>query len=348
MSSKIITPLILGSALTLSALSFVACGEDSNPNGFQPSAGSSSSAAPWSEPANTPTTAIVFSGLSAPPSLTNIMFDGTLTLDLSDSNTVVDINAVRFTNIEFAIVKAGTNETQGTVTVTFPKDFENTVVSTISLSEMGVSTDLDVGYTDCGNFELKITAYADDGYVPSISTESIPFVRSEEKCKVPESSSSAEPEAPGIPLTSVELPFDTKVSRCFNVTTGAPSTDENGDVCFKPDAAKNINLYSTTGYKFAIYNNRNDGDDWNDYTPKWTPDNPQTTSFTYLPSSLQEKIGNFISEIGEQFVVGVSPTYAPLTGSAAGFVAFGVKESTPPYDGNGNINMTLLIYKAAQ
>lgn len=347
MSSKIITPLILGSALTLSALSFVACGEDSNPNGFQPSAGSSSSAAPWSEPANTPTTAIVFSGLSAPPSLTNIMFDGTLTLDLSDSNTVVDINAVRFTNIEFAIVKAGTNETQGTVTVTFPKDFENTVVSTISLSEMGVSTDLDVGYTDCGNFELKITAYADDGYVPSISTESIPFVRSEEKCKVPESSSSAEPEAPGIPLTSVELPFNTKVNRCFNVATGAASTDETGDVCFKPTSSNAIQLYSATGYKFAFYNNRNDGDDWNDYTPNWLPDNPQTTSFTYLSSALQENIGNVVNEIGEQFIVGVAPTYAPLSGSAAGFVAFGIKDPVPP-DPNGNVSMTLLIYKAAQ
>lgn len=347
MNSKFVTPLIFSSALTLGALSFVACGEDSNPafQGGQSNGVSSSSV--YVPPPVTETTAIVFSGLSAPPSLTRIMFDGTLTLDLSDSNTVVDINAVRFTNVEFIIVKSETQVPQGTVTVTQPKDYENELVSTVSLSEMGVSTDLDEGYTECGNFELIITAYAHDGFVPSTSVERIPFVRSEEKCKAPESSSSAEPEAPGIPLTSVELQFNTKVNRCFNVATATVSTDENGDVCFKPTSAKAVELYSTTGYKFAFYNNRNDGDDMNDYTPNWPPDVPQTTSFTYLSSALQDKIGNIVNEIGEQFVVGVAPTYAPLTGSAAGFVAFGIKDDVPP-DANGNVTMTLVIYKAAQ
>ena len=347
MNSKFVTPLIFSSALTLGALSFVACGEDSNPGfpGGQPTGNSSSSV--YVPPEPTPTTAIVFSALSAPPSLTKIVFDGTLTLDLSDSNTVMDINAVRFTGVDFMIVKKETQVPQGTVNIAQPRDYVNTLVSTVSLSEMGVTTDLDVGYTDCGEFELIITAYADDGYVPSTSVARIPFTRSEEKCKVPESSSSAEPEAPGIPLTSVELQFNTKINRCFSAATGAISADETGDVCFKATSSTAIGLYSTTGFKFAIYNNRNDGDDWNDWTPNWLPDVPQTTSFTYLSSSLQETIGNFISEIGEQFVVGVAPTYAPLTGSAAGFVAFGVKESIPP-DANGNVTMTLIIYKAAQ
>ena len=81
MNSKFVTPLIFSSALTLGALSFVACGEDSNPafQGGQSNGVSSSSV--FVPPPVTETTAIVFSGLSAPPSLTKIMFDGTLTLD---------------------------------------------------------------------------------------------------------------------------------------------------------------------------------------------------------------------------------------------------------------------------
>lgn len=342
MNSKFVTPLIFSSALTLSALSFVACGDDSTPTSFQgPSTPSSSSV--YIPPEPTVTTAIVFSGLNAPASLTKIVFDGILTLDLSDSNTVVDVNAVRFTGVDFIIVKKETQIPQGTVTVTQPNDYENFLISTVSLAEMGVSTDLDVGYTECGEFELIITANAHDGFVPSTSIARIPFTRSEEKCRAPESSSSAEPEAPGIPLKSFELEFDTKVSRCIDIATEAAAAGEAGDICLKASSA-GVELYSTTGYQFAIYNNRNDSDEWNDYTPNWPPDEPQTTSFTYLSTALKTSIGNFVNEIGEQFVVGVLPTYSPITGSAAGFCAFGIKDSNPP-DVNGNVKMILVVYK---
>ena len=346
MNSKFITPIILASAFSLSALSFVACGEDANNTIIQPgqsTGGSSSSMVQLSS--ETETTAIIFTGMGInSANLSKVRFDGTISLDISDSNAVADIDAVHITGVDFQIVKAGTMIPEGTVTVTTVPDFEGENLSSVSLSEMGVYTDLDVGYTECGDFELIITASAHDGVIPSVSIERIRFTRDAEKCREPESSSSAPPDVAGAPLDSVRITIDTKVNKCINAATGTLSDTETGDICFKGNPSGTVDLYSTTGVKFALYSNRSDSDRANDYFRKYLPKDPTTDDFLYLSSALAETYPNFIVE-DDRFFVGIADTYQPYSGSAVGFYAFIVFEKNLP-DANGDVTLTLLLYKA--
>ena len=343
MNSKFLTPLIFSSALTLGALSFVACGEDANNPITNPghSAGNYSSSS-YSATPPTEISAIAFSNFIAAQSFSIVQFDGTIAIDFSDSNIVADIGAARITRVDFAIVKAGTNTLQGKVTVLRPIDFSNTFTTRANLDEMGVQTDLDDGYTDCGNFELIVTAFASDDNFESISTKSIPFTRSEEKCREPESSSSSEPEAKSAPLDSFYVSIDTKINKCINTVTKAP--DNAGDICFQPNSNKTVDLYSTNEVKFALFNNLNDRALDNDYDKDYQPENPQTSDFLYVSTSLVEQYNDFLSH-KNNFFVAISPTYDPSSEIATGFFAFIVLDSTIP-DANGNVSMDLLVYKA--
>ena len=341
MNSKFLTPLIFSSALTLGALSFVACGEDANNPITNPgqSAGISSSSI-YVPPAPTESTFISFSNFTAIPSFSIIQFQGSVTINLGDTNTIADVDAVRITDIQFAIVKAGTNILQGNVTVLKPIDFNNNFTVTANLDEMGVRTDLDEGYTECGNFELVVTASATDDINNSVSTKRIPFTRSEEKCREPESSSSSEPEATSAPLDSFRITIDTKIHKCINTITKA--ADDAGDICFQPNSNKTVDLYSTNEVKFVLYNNMNDRTMKNDYDKDYHPENPHTSDFLYVSTSLVEKYNDFLSH-KNNFFVAISPTYDPASEVATGFFAFIVLDYTIP-DSNGNVSMDLLVY----
>lgn len=341
MKSKFVTSFIFGSALTLGALSFVACGEDSINALPQPgqSAGTSSSSH-YVAPVPTEETFISFSNFTAIPSFSIIQFQGSVTINLGDTNTIADVDAVRITDIQFAIVKAGTDILQGNVTVLRPIDFENNFTVIANLDEMGVRTDLDEGYTECGNFELVVTASATDDINKSVSTKRIPFTRSEEKCREPESSSSSEPEATSAPLDSFLITIDTKIHKCINTITKAP--DDAGDICFQPNSNKTVDLYSTNEVKFALYNNLNDRPMENDYDKDYHPEDPHTSDFLYVSTSLVEKYNNFLSH-KNNFFVAISPTYNPASEVATGFFAFIVLNSPIP-DSNGNVSMDLLVY----
>lgn len=341
MKSKFVTSFIFGSALTLGALSFVACGEDSVNALPQPgqSAGTSSSSQ-YVEPDITKETFISFSNFTATPSFSIIQFDGSITINFGDTNTIADVDAVRLQDVKFAIVKAGTKNLQGKVTVLRPIDFENNFTVTANLDEMGVRTDLDEGYTECGDFELIVTAFATDDINESVSEKRILFTRSEEKCREPESSSSSEPEATSAPLDSFHVTIDTKIHKCINTITKAP--DDAGDICFLPNSNQTIDLYSTTGVKFALFNNMNDRIMANDYAKDYLPEDPHTSDFLYVSTSLVETYTNFFSHKND-FFVAISPTYDSSSEVATGFFAFIVLDYTIP-DSNGNLSMDLLVY----
>lgn len=342
MKSKFVTSFIFGSALTLGALSFVACGEDSINALPQPgqSAGTSSSSQ-YVEPDITKETFISFSNFTATPSFSIIQFDGSITINFGDTNTIADVDAVRLQDVKFAIVKAGTKNLQGKVTVLRPIDFENNFTVTANLDEMGVRTDLDEGYTECGDFELIVTAFATDDINESVSEKRILFTRSEEKCREPESSSSSEPEATSAPLDSFHVTIDTKIHKCINTITKAP--DDAGDICFLPHSNKTIDLYSTTtGVKFALYNNKNDRIMANDYDKDYHPEDPHTSDFLYVSTSLVDTYPNFFS-LKNNFFVAISPTYDSSSEVATGFFAFVVLNYTTQ-DSNGNLSMDLLVY----
>lgn len=340
MKSKFVTSFIFGSALTLGALSFVACGEDSVNALPQPGQSAAVSSSSYVEVAPTESTFISFSNFTVIPSFSILQFEGSITLNLGDTNTLADVDAARITDVQFAIVKAGTNILQGNVTILKPIDFENNFTVTANLDEMGVQTDLDEGYTDCGDFELIVTAFATDDVNKSISKKRIPFTRSEEKCREPESSSSSEPEATSAPLDSFRVAIDTKVHKCINTTTKA--ADDTGDICFQPNSNQTIDLYSTTGVKFALFNNMNDRAMANDYAKDYLPEDPHTSDFLYVSTSLVETYTNFFSH-KNYFFVAISPTYDSSSEVATGFFAFIVLDYTIP-DSNGNLSMDLLVY----
>ena len=349
MSSKFTAPLIFSSALALGAMGFVACGEDSNPGlpaNSQPTVSSSS----YVEPEQTPTTAIVFSNLGVASATTSrVRFQGSISLDLSDSNTVADINAVVFTGIEVAIIKAGTQTPQGTATFTNPIIFPTN--RPINFIESGLQTDLEEGYTECGDFELVITAYADDGYIPSVTTARIPFTRSEENCKEPESSSSAPPDVPGAPLKMITIEgFNTKINKCINLTTETISADETGDICITKTISGTLDLSSTNGLKFAVFDNNNDNIRENNYSKNYrpgkigTPRDPTTDDFLYAEGALKDTYTNFTNE-DDKFFVAIGPDYVPYSGSATGFYAF-IVTNDDKAGGNEDHTLTLDIYKA--
>ncbi len=346
MSSKFLTPLILCSSIALGAFSFIACSEDSNPE--IPGTGTPSSSSRYIEPDPTPITAetaIVFRDLGVSSKLlTKVKFQGAITLDVSDSNIVADINAVRFTDIKFDIVNPSRTSSGKAETIT-PLDYNATRITTVNLAESGLFTNLDENYSECGTYRLIITAKATDGIKESVSRDSIEFERPIEKCQAPESSSS-EVVVPGAPLDTISIKVNTKTDKCLSFATGRASADATGDVCFSVTGTQgNVRLSSTTGIKFAVYANAENDTRLDDWSKNWLPENPTTDSFIYLSSALKDEYPNFL-EVTDVFFVAINPNvYKPNTGSAAGFYAFIVTETSTP-DTNGDMVLTLLVYKA--
>lgn len=344
MNSKFLTPLILGCALTMGALSFVACGEDSTSALPTPVGGNSSSSfVPINLSAQTTLTSIKFSNLGISGTTANkVKFRGDISIDLGDSATVADVDAVRFTDLQFTI-QSKTNTSNGTAATLAPVDLASSNVTTINLQELGLYTNLDETYTECGEFTLYITAKAFDGQIESVTIGSIDFTRPEEKCKAPESSSS-EAKIPGAPLDTVSVTINTKIHKCLNLATASATDQATGDMCFKTIGTNgNVQLSSTTGLKFAVYDNVNDGDRKTNYSKNWLPKEPTTDSFTYIEAALKEPYPDFLNEV-DVFFVAIAPTYVRNTGSATGFYAFVVTEQSPA-DVNGDVSFTLLIYK---
>ena len=340
MNSKILTPLILSSALTLGAFSFVACGEDSTSVKPTPGVSSSSTFVPLSYDVGVET-AIVFSGLGIGGiGAKKINFKGDISIDLGNEATVEDIEAVHFTEAKFEIV----NKDQvkiGEAETTTPIDFSK---STLNLQELGLFTDIDAPmYTECGEFTLYITVKVDDGYIENVGQDLIRFTRPEEKCYVPESSSS-EAKVPGAPLDSHSVSITTSYQKSLNLTTLTASADATGDMCFKTIGTNGkIQLTSTTGLKFAVYNNENDGDRRTNYSKQWLPQNPTTDSFTYLEGALKDTIPDLLG-VGDRFLVAIAPNHVRNSGSAVGYYALIVTDNTTP-NTNGDLTFTLLVYK---
>ena len=191
MNSKFVTPLIFTSALAIGALSFVACGGDEGSD-FSTKPENPTPSSAYVPPEPTPQTSIHFANMAASVVSNKVKFKGDITLDLFDSTAIVDFNAVRFIDLQVTIVNSQ-NVPTGNYTFGNPIDFNANRVTAINFQEADLYSNLTEGYTECGNFSLMITATASDGILKSVSNYTIPFTRSEEFCKEPESSSSSAP-----------------------------------------------------------------------------------------------------------------------------------------------------------
>ena len=336
MNFKFATPLLLGSALTLSTIGFVACGGEEN--GVTPVPGSSSSQPPEPLPEVDPTTSITFSGLGILyKSDTKVQFKGEVSIVLDDEESLADPSIARFADIKFD-VRSKSGASTGSVSAD-PMDFASAPVSSYSLQDLNVQTFLDdESYTECGDFTLYITAIKPDG---SGMRDSISFVRPEEKCKAPEISSSSV-QVPGAPMDSVTVRISTKSTKCVILTTNPPTLTADatvGDICFNR-LGTTVQISSGTGLQFDTFTNV-----WpDDYSWDMLPTDPVTTdNFSYNPSALRDAYPDFLS-LDDQFFVAVSKTYTPNSGTAVGFYAFIAKEIS--HDPNNDRELDVLIYKA--
>ena len=337
MNFKFATPLLLSSALAMGALSFVACGGDDT--GISAVPGVSSSSAPEQLPEVTPTTSIDTAGLGILyRSISKVQFKGSISIVLDDPESTDDPTIARFANVQFD-VRSASGASAGSVIVKSPVDYVNNIVTEVNLGEMGVETNLDEGYTECGAFFLFITASRPDG---TGLQAAIPFERPTSKCVVEVSSSSEAHIA--APLDSVSIRVSTKDANCVVLSTNPPTTAATGDICMNK-AGTVVALSSGTGYKFAQYANGSDGDWGNDWGKEWLPTDPATTdAFLYNESSLSATYPDFLS-VEDIFFVAVNPDiYVANSGSALGFAAFIVKDAKK--DLNNDREIDLLIYKA--
>ena len=340
MNFKFATPLLLSSALAMGALSFVACGGDDT--GISAVPGVSSSSAPEQLPEVTPTTSIDTAGLGILyKSISKVQFKGSISIVLDDPESTDDPTIARFANVQFD-VRSASGASAGSVIVKSPVDYVNNIVTEVNLGEMGVETNLDEGYTECGAFFLFITASRPDG---TGLQAAIPFERPTSKCVVEVSSSSEAHIA--APLDSVRVKLNTKTANCVVLSSNPPTTTTDataGDICLNR-AGTVIGLSSGTVYKFAQYANGSDSDWGNDWGKEWLPTDPVTTdAFLYNESSLSATYPDFLG-IEDVFFVAINPSiYVANSGSAMGFVAFIPFEGTK--DPNGDRDIELLIYKA--
>lgn len=336
MNFKFATPLLLSSALAMGALSFVACGGDDT--GISAVPGVSSSSAPEQLPEVTPTTSIDTAGLGILyKSISKVQFKGSISIVLDDPESTDDPTIARFANVQFD-VRSASGASAGSVIVKSPVDYVNNIVTEVNLGEMGVETNLDEGYSECGAFFLFITASRPDG---TGLQAAIPFERPTSKCVVEVSSSSEAHIA--APLDSVRVKLNTKTANCVVLSSNPPTTTTDataGDICLNR-AGTVIGLSSGTGYKFAQFANTYP----NDWAKDFLPNDPVTTDdFTYNESALSATYPDFLS-VEDIFFVAVNPAiYAANSGSAMGFAAFIPFEGTK--DANGDRDIELLIYKA--
>lgn len=333
MNFKFATPLLLSSALVMSAMSLVACfGDDT---GISAVPGVSSSSAPEQLPEVTPTTSIDTAGLGILyKSISKVQFKGSISIVLDDPESTDDPTIARFANVQFD-VRSASGASAGSVIVKSPVDYVNNIVTEVNLGEMGVETNLDEGYSECGAFFLFITASRPDG---TGLQAAIPFERPTSKCVVEVSSSSEAHIA--APLDSVSIRVSTKDANCVVLSTNPPTTAATGDICMNK-AGTVVALSSGTGYKFAQFANTYP----NDWAKDFLPNDPVTTDdFTYNESALTATYPDFLS-VEDIFFVAVNPDiYVANSGSALGFAAFIVKDDKK--DLNNDREIDLLIYKA--
>lgn len=325
MKFKFPQKLILGSMLALGIASFTACG-DSNNSVVTPGTPSSSSMDVPPLPPPTATTAILFNEIAQTQTVTKIKFSGTISLDLNDTATVADVNAVHFTRVDFVLHSA----TQVIPTsMLIPPVFETNQVNSINLLEIGLMAEP----TECGPMTLIYSASATDGTKESVSIDSLLFDRDASFCVVEESSSS-EAGPTEVPLNSYQVTLNTKTMRGLMLETGTPVADiTTADLIITANAGS-VSATFNNGIRVA----EDTSEEWFD---KRLPPAPTTTSFLYRAADLTNSIPTLG---GMMFYIAVTPTYNVTDPTGAGYYAFTVLNETIIDEKDKEV--TLIVYKA--
>lgn len=345
--------LLLGTALAMSTVNFMACSDDSTA-APTPSGPTSSAAEEIHIRENTDLSPIKFETISAQLGGNKEFFKGNIQIDILDTLSSENPDQVYFTNVEFTVGRIENDKAvESTAQVVFNPIQPQ--MQTLNLQEMGVSIDFsDPSFTDCGTYVLMVTATAsDDAGKPDkfVTTgQSEKFQRPEAYCKSKEPESSAAVEVKQIEMETYEVTLETNGKKGLNLAAGTTFTEAEiaagNAVHFTLDNVGGvITINSQNGTLFSPITN---GDDNINYDDDW--------SFNYYPetelgrsayvSDFQYKdiSGTSIDPLDQTDLIYVAKATTYDANTGAGFFAFVLiakQELT-----NKDYSMTFKVYKA--
>lgn len=347
MNFKFAKTMLLGSAMALSTIGFVACGGESGTN-----AGPSANI-PKENDAH-----IQFNNLKSAPAGNTVSFSGTITLDASDSN-VTDQTVFQFDSVQVFVTTPGSTKILDVVpTITKAPALP---AKNISLTQMGIIVDLSSEkFTSCGAFDLLVNVYATVDKDPKVrAADRISFNRADRFCPVASSSASNEPAKAEIEMASYEVILSTATRPGLNLATKEVSASTTADLVVVK-TAEDVNITSGNGTLFAPISNKEEdetGCTW--YSTGMWPEEVYKIEFeaTTCPTTYNKnkvyvsdfkyksiegtEITSIITESAGQIYVAKTKNYNATTG--AGFFAFAMTGKKP--ESNGDYTITLKVYK---
>lgn len=348
--------IMLGSAFVMAASSFFACGDDSTANSDPVPGEESSSSTPLEIPENSDVTPIRFENFKGQLAGSRFIFSGMISLDVMDkgldSALIGNIDAFRFTDVQFVVGRIqGDQFVQSSATVKFEKPALPTNAR-LSINEMGAAIDFsDPNFTDCGEYQLMVTAFAEDAKGGTYTTTgySEKFSRPETYCAASQPVSSSAVVVQEIEMDFYEVTLESNGKKGLNLATAASFTDAEiaagAAVDFTLDnVVGEIRMNAKTGVAFAPIIN---GDDNINFSDDWCvgfyPETQMGRSAYVSDFKYRTVEATQIDPLDQPLNIYVVKTSAYNEATGAGFFAIAMTDSQELT--NKDFSMTFKVYK---
>lgn len=333
--------ILLTSAFAVSTFGLIACGGESTTVEPPATPSSASQGQPYSQPEETPYDIISMSGFDKSVQGESVYFTGSFSIKLDTNATQSD--DVVFNKISMTVINASGAISSVQVKYTAPA---LPTAGIININATLAHVDfLDPAFgTECGNFQVAITATANDGKKDFNKTVKIDFNRPESYCKAPEVSSSSV--QAGVVMTTCDVELATNGNNALDLATCTALQSPTADIIFTKDGNGDVNVTSGNGSMFSPITNGDGGsydDDWSKgYYPEDHKNGVPTynTDFQFRSITGTEIKGLFENE--SNIYVVKTPLYNEAT--ATGFFAFVLlnnEETT-----NKDFNLTVRVWRA--
>lgn len=277
---------------------------------------------------------------------TKFAITGGALLDLADTMDLPSGAEIYFMDFKIKIFKVmdGTMyETPLQVTCGGMPCRFSAITQVVNFAEMEAVVE-DKDKSDCGDFQIVVSYYASydasilDMYVAS---DFVNFTRDEDYCKEPEQDI---PTGPGtnVVMKPYEVTINTKKNDGFSLSTGKVVPAGEADVYFtSDDLTEEIIAHTNNGVEITPYRNDKDlifDDDW--YYENLPPEPVHMSDFRYEESDFTTLIPSVDAYI---FYIVRTPDYNIETGD--GLYAFSIKHESAQNVDDGNIQVTLFVYR---
>lgn len=334
--------ILLTSAFAVSTFGLVACGGESTTVEPPATPSSASQGQPYSQPQDTEYDVIGMNGFETKINVESVVFFGSFSLK-QDTNATKNLEDFAFKDISFTVINSSGNVSP--VQVKFIKPAFPTQ-SSIALNEIQAHVD----YTDpafgseCGDYQVAITATATDGEKNFNKTVTLTFSRPSTYCKAPEISSSSV--QTGIVMVTCDVEMATDGNNALDLGTCTALQSPTADIIITKDGNGDANLTSGNGSLFSPITNGDGGSYDDDWSKGYYPEDHKNGVPTYNTDFQFRSItGTSITGIFENesnIYVVKTPLYNEAT--ATGFFAFVVlsyEETT-----NKDFKLTLRVWRA--